>query len=403
MQNLLQTRESLSQYYTSCAIGDLLVDSIDFQLPKTIIDLGVGSGSLFQAASRKWADATLISVDIDKSNFLNVSRKYPGHIHLYSDAISNDYANPLKAFKGMVDVAICNPPYIHRKWQKSFGNILEEASLLNVLPNMSDAASDLIFLAQNLRMLKTGGELGIIIPDGIITADRYTKLRSTLLENHFLKNIIQLPSGVFQGTQANAFILTLNKGKPTGENVALYKASTKGVLSRPVIIETQQAVERMDYDFHSWKQSSGKLISSKKNILKNVGQINRGSVGNSSAVRTGLSVFHTTDFKKIANINAFELSSEVIVEAYSRGFITAKAGDILLSRVGRSLETQMAYVTKGEAILSDCVYRIRLPEALQKSAWESLSSNEGRTWVKALVKGTGVKILAKKDLEQFKF
>ena len=63
---------------------------------------------------------------------------------------------------------------------------------------MSVVTSDVIFLLHNLRLLKKGGTLGIILPDGLITGKKFQILRQSLLSNHRIEAVIQLPDNSFQ-------------------------------------------------------------------------------------------------------------------------------------------------------------------------------------------------------------
>ena len=60
-----KTSDRFGRYYTGGNVAALLVDEMGVHSPNLVIDLGVGDGALVGAASRKWAGARFITVDID--------------------------------------------------------------------------------------------------------------------------------------------------------------------------------------------------------------------------------------------------------------------------------------------------------------------------------------------------
>ena len=60
--------------------------------------------------------------------------------------------------------------------------------------------TELLFLALFLRMLKTGGRCACIVPDGVLfgSSKAHQSIRKELKENHQLRAVISMPSGVFK-------------------------------------------------------------------------------------------------------------------------------------------------------------------------------------------------------------
>ena len=58
----------------------------------------------------------------------------------------------------------------------------------------------LLFLALFLRMLKKGGQCACIVPDGVLfgSSSAHKSIRKELVENHQLRAVISMPSGVFK-------------------------------------------------------------------------------------------------------------------------------------------------------------------------------------------------------------
>lgn len=60
--------------------------------------------------------------------------------------------------------------------------------------------TELLFLALFLRMLKKGGRCACIVPDGVLfgSSKAHKSIRKELIENHQLRAVISMPSGVFK-------------------------------------------------------------------------------------------------------------------------------------------------------------------------------------------------------------
>lgn len=200
-----QNSDPWGRYYTSPDVSYSLVERIEVRKPKLVLELGSGSGSLCSAAANRWQDAQIITVDVDRhvTKRMDADRAGPGlkHSHFVHDALDEALSDKIGLRLGTVDVAVCNPPYIRPRWRSDFGKILEDAGLSGALASLHDAGADLLFLAQNLRLLRHNGKLGLILPDGLVTAERFSGVRQTLMRQHMVEQVVQLPRGVFKGTE----------------------------------------------------------------------------------------------------------------------------------------------------------------------------------------------------------
>lgn len=77
--------------------------------------------------------------------------------------------------------------------------------------------TELLFLALFLRMLKKGGRCACIVPDGVLfgSSKAHKAIRKELVENHQLRAVISMPSGVFKPyAGVSTAILVLQKPAP---------------------------------------------------------------------------------------------------------------------------------------------------------------------------------------------
>ncbi|WP_206743886.1 methyltransferase, partial [Thiomonas arsenitoxydans] len=153
-----QHSDPWGRYYTSDEVSHSLIERIEVSKPKVVLELGSGSGALCSAAASRWHDARLVTVDVDRQAPKRLDAEHNGpslkHSHFVHDALDEALSDKIGLRLGTVDVAVCNPPYIRPRWRSDFGKILEDAGLSGALASLRDAGADLLFLAQNLRLLR---------------------------------------------------------------------------------------------------------------------------------------------------------------------------------------------------------------------------------------------------------
>ena len=79
-------------------------------------------------------------------------------------------------------------------------------------------------------------------------------------------------------------------------------------------------------------------------------------------------------------------------------YLSTQSNDILLARVGRGCIGKVSLVNSGSQLVSDCVYRVRVPKEYYKIVWASLCSADGQLWLKSRSKGVCARTLSKEDL-----
>lgn len=383
---------NLAQFYTQDNFSKLLLSKILIKNPQRVLEIGVGGGSLVRAAKEKWKNSDIIGGDIDSKNVNTLKEEFPSIKLFVINGLSSKLRDELKLELGSVDVAICNPPYMAIKKSDELGMILKESSL-GLLNDYSQLTSDIIFLAQNLLLLKDGGELGIIVPDGLLTCQRFSIFREKLLANYKLTGIIELPSKIFKKTEAKTHILLIKKSHCTGLSLPLYLANENGTIASKISIKKTDLVYRMDYKYHSWKKNFiPKETKSFKSL--NIG-IMRGSRSKKQLDTMGIDYLHTTDLKSEFCEREFLVYNKV------DGLRYAEEGDLLMSRVGKRCIGKLLYVEKGNIPISDCIYRIRIPFEHRKQVILSLNSKTGRDWIAAHSHGVCAKVISKGDLLNF--
>ena len=83
------------------------------QEKKTFVDLGTGSGAICIALALAYTNWRGFATDIDKNAIEIASRNFTKNSNQSNlEFYNGDWWNPLDNFKGEIDLAIANPPYI---------------------------------------------------------------------------------------------------------------------------------------------------------------------------------------------------------------------------------------------------------------------------------------------------
>jgi len=387
---------NLAQHFTSSPHASLLVQKM---YPFTGnnkgmngVDLGAGRGALLYSATQRWKDAKFFGVDVSSSLLKTIKRHFPLVQFRCLDLLSATSlkSKMLKNLAESRDVAVCNPPFLNYRNDEFFRDLCRMANLKDC-SKMSVVTSDVIFLLHNLRLLKKGGTLGIILPDGLITGKKFQVLRRSLLSNHRIEAIIQLPDNSFPGIEARTHIVILRKDMPPAVSVKVMQAGAYSI-NRELEVEASALELRMDYLYWHWK-----LIETNVNTLTlaEIGaDVYRGTRSQLFFENLGIDHFHTTELPRVAKRITLGRSK-------SSGFRMAESQDILTARVGKRCIGRVTLVDKGILPITDCIYRIRVPKCWVNRVWQSLVSDKARDWFSAHSHGVCAQIISKSDMLNF--
>jgi type I restriction enzyme M protein len=138
----------------------------------------------------------------------------------YRDSLSDQNAE-----RDKYSLILANPPF---KGSLDYDSV--SADLLKVTKTKK---TELLFVALMLGMLKKGGRCAAIVPDGVLfgSSNAHKKLRAELVENHNLKGIISMPSGVFKpyAGVSTAVVIFEKTGIGGTEHVWFYDMQADGL------------------------------------------------------------------------------------------------------------------------------------------------------------------------------
>lgn len=185
--------------------GDLLVEYRDH------IDHDMFHGFDFDATMLRIAAMNLVMHGITEPD-----------IH-YQDTLSGRFIERFpKQSKDAYSMVLANPPFK--------GSLDEEDVDPALLRMVKTKKTELLFVAQILRMLKIGGKAAVIVPSGVLfgASKAHQQLRKQLVENNELQAVVSLPSGVFKPyASVSTAILFFTKGSQT-DHVWFYELKNDG-------------------------------------------------------------------------------------------------------------------------------------------------------------------------------
>lgn len=249
-----------AEYFTpqacSSIISKILVNmsEIDENKLYEITDFAAGSGSLIlhlanELGHGKFGNrARVYTQDISakSSRFLRLNMMLNGLTESLDNIIKGDTLltpahynvahDPSSGLK-KYDFITINPPFktdfsstrddIEHKWQNTDRFF---AGIPNIPKTKKGSmAIYTCFLQHVLYSLKDDGKAAVIVPTGFITAQSgiEKKIREKIVNEHWLKGVISMPSNIFANTGTNISIIFIDKTNQNGE-VLLMDASDMG-------------------------------------------------------------------------------------------------------------------------------------------------------------------------------
>src|SRR5436853_4111667 len=143
------------------------------------------------------------------------------------EANLNEFAAPLRRWRGRVDYLLANPP---------FSLSLDAVPSRSRLFALGYRTSDAVFLDVCFELLRPGGRLVCLLPHSLIVNAEFHRLRAAVEERWHLRGVIALPEGIFHlaaSTTTRADILILDQlplhGTPPIYKTVFANAPTAGV------------------------------------------------------------------------------------------------------------------------------------------------------------------------------
>lgn len=248
-----------AEYFTPQAISSIIAKILVNMTPiedklYEVYDPSAGSGSLVlhlanELGKGSFGDKAIVytqDISSKSTRFLRLNMMLNGLTNSLDNIIEGDtiltpahYNIPHDPSSGIkqFDYITSNPPFkmdfsstrneIEQKWQDTdrfFAGIPK-------IPNKKKEAMAiyLCFIQHILWSLKDDGKAAIVVPTGFITAQSgiEKKVRQKIVDNHWLKGVISMPSNIFANTGTNVSVLFIDKSNQAGK-ITLIDASKLG-------------------------------------------------------------------------------------------------------------------------------------------------------------------------------
>ena len=230
-----------AQYMTPPEVVDFMVDMVlqdiaaedpeahDLNKHWTVLDPSCGVGSFLaaiyhRACGSDWLVQSrlrlfgqdkverMVRLSTINLNLFNVKE------HRITVGNSLEMGSPIDSLNGAVDIILTNPPFGARFDQEYVAAVCGNNTPFFSTRRRTTATvdSELLFVDRNLRLLREGGRLLIVVPDGVVSA----KGIAALLRQHLagvatVRAVVELPSITFAqaGTRTKTAVLYLQKGR----------------------------------------------------------------------------------------------------------------------------------------------------------------------------------------------
>lgn len=240
MLSKLATAGQNGQFRTPKHIREMMVELLQPTPDDTICDPACGTAGFLVSASeyirnhyedtmtsKQWkhfsgdaftgfdTDPTMLRISAMNLMLHSISRPEI----TYKDSVSKQ-----NQISGKFTMCLANPPFK--------GTVDAESINDNLKAVTNTKKTELLFLALFLRMLKKGGQCACIVPDGVLfgSSKAHKAIRKELVENHQLRAVISMPSGVFKpyAGVSTAVLVFTKTGAGGTENVWFYDMKADG-------------------------------------------------------------------------------------------------------------------------------------------------------------------------------
>lgn len=248
-----------AEYYTPHSIATILARILVPQAVQnvTVYDPAAGTGTLVLALAHEIGEnnCTVYTQDISQkaNEFMRLNLILNGLVHSLPNVVHDDtlvsprHLNARKDNIATFDYIASNPPF-NMDFSETRDTLAGEAyqkRFFAGVPNIPNKKLDSMavyqmFLQHIIASLNDQGKAAVVVPTGFLTAGSGIplKIRQHLVEHHWLRGVVSMPSNIFANTGTNVSVLFIDK-QHTGD-VLLMDASKLG--SKVKVDDNQRTV-----------------------------------------------------------------------------------------------------------------------------------------------------------------
>lgn len=215
-------KSGAGQYFTPRALISAIVDVVDPKINETVMDPCCGTAGFLLASYEHMRKQ---SKDVEKQKFLKNDALHGAdntslvvtlasmNLYLHDIGVNKSpiaYRDSLiDTTDDMYQVVLTNPPFGTRPQ----GSVEVSASRPEFIKTSDNQVN---FLQHIMSIVKTGGRVGVVLPDSVLTDTGATeKVREKLMKDFNLHTILRLPTGIFYANGVKTNVLFFDKGEPT--------------------------------------------------------------------------------------------------------------------------------------------------------------------------------------------
>ena len=240
MLGKLSTAGQNGQFRTPRHIIQMMVELVQPTPDDTICDPACGTAGFLVAAAeyirahyedtmtvRQWehfAGDAFTGFDTDRTMLRLSAMNLMLHSITHPEIDYQDSVSKQNQIRDKYTICLANPPFKGTVDAESINDDLKAVT--------NTKKTELLFLALFLRMLKKGGRCACIVLDGVLfgSSRAHKAIRKELVENHQLRAVISMPSGVFKpyAGVSTAVLVFTKTGAGGTENVWFYDMRADG-------------------------------------------------------------------------------------------------------------------------------------------------------------------------------
>lgn len=215
-------KSGAGQYFTPRALISAIVDVVDPKITETVMDPCCGTAGFLLASYEHMRKQ---SKDVEKQKFLKNDALHGAdntslvvtlasmNLYLHDIGVNKSpiaYKDSLiDTTDDMYQVVLTNPPFGTRPQ----GSVEVSANRPEFIKTSDNQVN---FLQHIMSIVKTGGRVGVVLPDSVLTDQGATaKVREKLMKDFNLHTILRLPTGIFYANGVKTNVLFFDKGEPT--------------------------------------------------------------------------------------------------------------------------------------------------------------------------------------------
>lgn len=215
-------KSGAGQYFTPRALIKAIVEVVNPKIGETVADPCCGTAGFLLAAYDHMKGQ---SKDIETQQFLKNDALFGAdntslvvtlasmNLYLHDIGVNKSpitYQDSLiDTSDKMYDVVMTNPPFGTRP-QGSVEVSVNRPEFIKTSDNQVN------FLQHIMSIVKTGGRVGVVLPDSVLTDTGATeRVREKLVKDFNLHTILRLPTGIFYANGVKTNVLFFDKGEPT--------------------------------------------------------------------------------------------------------------------------------------------------------------------------------------------